>query len=120
MSDSIQIPAARLEEFAAIPVRLAELEAAELVKRGDTAGAVRRLQEGLAQQAAARAAVQPVPAPLAAPGSPVSHKIPVVQAQGESLGAFWTRRGAALHQAGQAAGDGTRDLSLPMGLKARR
>ncbi len=56
---------------------------------------------------------------FAAPGSPLPHEIPVAQAPDESMGQFFMRRAAAIrHRPG--GGDPTTNLSLPMGLKARR
>jgi hypothetical protein len=70
---------------------------------------------------AAPATDPPTPkAPLAGHGSPPVHEIPLTQASDESLGSFWTRRGAAIHQARQGAGSGITDMTLPFGLKAAR
>lgn len=134
-----------LEEFdrlMALPVRLAEKEAEVMLAKGVDVAIVSRHVTGAAERqaeakyrllSAATAAQQPPQAatpptvqpatpaapPLAAPGSPPPH-IPLVNTPNARLMAdFYAARGAsaALHQ---TAGDNRFDLSLPMGLKARR
>ena len=52
---TVNVPRERWEQLLAAPLRLAELQAADLFKAGDVAGAVQRLRDGAAQQEAMRA-----------------------------------------------------------------
>jgi hypothetical protein len=138
----IQLSVEQSEQLFQAPISLARAEAETMIAKGVAPDiAFRHLESGYQKSYAARAryaaesaAPQPtVPAPatadppapvaptapLAAPGTPPAHEIPAVQAADESLGAFFVRRGAAIHQSRQAAGDGTLNLGLPMGLKPR-
>ncbi len=62
----------------------------------------------------------PATGPLAAPGTPPPAAIPTEQEPGESLGAFFIRRGVAARAARQPAANPALDLSQPMGLRPRR
>lgn len=135
----VNIPRERFEEMASAPLRIAQMDANKLMQAGDVAGANRRLAEGVAESAAIRSqivpqsaatspanpaapAAAPVPvSPLASPGTPPPHvpAIPAEQLPGESLGAFYVRRGQAIRQAAQGV-DGQFDLSRAMGLRSRR
>lgn len=146
MSENVvNIPRERFEQLASAPLQLAQMEAADMVRRGDVLGATRHLQAAVEQDAARRAqiaqqqpaappAVQqpaappptapaaPVP-PLAAPGTPPPHAsvaIPTEMEPGETMGQFYVRRGAAVRQAAAAAPDGRFDLGLPFGLRPVR
>ncbi len=141
---------AQFDEMLSVGPRLAEKGAAAMLARGVDPGiAAKHLRLAVEHAATTRAnllARQPAPAatnpteqpappaataptagqqpatapPLAAPGSPLPHEIPTTRNPGEDLGAFFMRRAATANQARQAAGDGLLNMSLPMGLKAKR
>jgi hypothetical protein len=140
MSQLVNVPMSAVEKMLSAPLELARLDAARMVQAGDTAGASRRIAEGVAestalraqiaqQQAAPAPAIQPATpsasaaptAPLAAPGTPPPHGpiIPTEMEPGENMGQFYIRRATAARQAA-AAPDGRFDLSRPLGLRSRR
>jgi hypothetical protein len=123
--------------MAAAPLRIAQIEAAQMTRAGDIAGANRRLAEGVRQSAAIRsqaiAPQQPAPppttGPLAAPGTPppVPSPLEILEKRFGHLTAFQKSmipgpaRESAIMEARIAAGANPMlDASLPFGLGARR
>jgi hypothetical protein len=71
----VNVPREAFERMATAPLELARLEAAEFLRRGDTAGANAKITEGVAQsaairaQAAAQQQAQQQPAPAQQPAA---------------------------------------------------
>ena len=109
---TVNVPRERWEQLLAAPLRLAELQAADLFKAGDVAGAVQRLRDGAAQQEAMRAAatIQP-PAPSSAPPQPRQREATEPQTMGERVVAHMQARALDKSQT-----DPRTDLSRPFGL----
>jgi hypothetical protein len=126
----INIPAAHFEELAAAPLKLAQAEAEDMLRRGDVVGANRKISEGVARSAGIRAqalarqaAAPPAPAPAAppapAPAAPPAPEVPrFVQNPrnaGEAMMADrWQRQ--QQQRAAEGAGSPTTNMRLPMGL----
>jgi hypothetical protein len=85
-TSTVSVPQEEFDKMASVPLRLAQLEAAQMVRAGDVAGANARIAAGVAESAAfrsqavaqaaaqqqaqqqpAQAQQQPVPAPPQAP-----------------------------------------------------
>lgn len=130
MSQLVNVPLDKAQEMASAPLRIAEIEAAAILRSGDVVGANHRIAEGVQQSAAMHAQIaaaqqappvvqqpapatpaQTVPPALATPGSPPPH--PMAQP-----GMPYLLR--AHVAARQATGDPTSNMALPMGLCARR
>jgi hypothetical protein len=116
MSDQIVgVPKEVFDQIAAAPLRLAQIEAADMMRRGDTAGANARIAAGVAQSAAihAQAAASAPPAPAApAPAPPPP---PAPRNLSEAFIARYRQQQALL-----PSGDPRQDMSLPFGLPGRR
>lgn len=129
----VNVPAAEFERIAAAPMTLARLDADDLLRRGNVAGASARLEAGLAESAAIRAqamggqpapvapaAVQPVaptPAvapPLASPGSPFPFPVP------PALAAMRPPNSGPAGTTAEDIASSRFDLGRPMGLRRLR
>jgi hypothetical protein len=131
----VNIPIAHFEEIAAAPLRLAQAEAAEMLRRGDAAGANARIAEGVAKSAAMRAQVlatqqaAPPPPPAApqqtAPPPPVDPRAHLDARFGHltpfqrGLMPSELRAAAVLDARLAAGGNPMRDPSLPFALTSR-
>jgi hypothetical protein len=118
MSDRqvVNIPLAEFDRLAETPTRLAQLEAAELLKRGDTAGATARIAAGVAQSTAIRAQAQAPPAPAAVAPAVQPALDPPPRNLGEAMIRHYRERQAALVR----NDDPRRDMGQPFGLAAPR
>ena len=122
----VNIPVAHFEEMAAAPLKIAQIEAADMMRRGDVAGANQRIADGVAKSAAMRAQVltqqQAAPAqpaaptvnerPAAAPGLDVPGFVQNPRTAGEAMMArAW--RANQEKKAAEAGRDPRRDPTLP-------
>lgn len=131
----VNIPAADFERIASAPTALARLEAGDLLRRGDIAGASARLEAGIAESASIRASVQagqaqpavaqpaatapaasPAPSPLAAPGTPSPLPFPMPPGLAAMRPPNSGRSGATAEDIASSH----HDLSRPMGLRPIR
>jgi hypothetical protein len=131
MPELVNIPVSAYQELAKAPLRLAELEAAEMVRRGDVAGAIRHLSVAAEQSAAQRAQVAQQVAPPAtvqpttpaAPAAPIAPEPPAFVTNPRTMGEQVMARAWQANQerrTAEDAGAALTDLSRPMGLKPRR